>query len=282
MKLSEWRAASPLPLQETDMLIESVCGADKIHILSDAAVTELSAQAALSLDALCQKRLAGVPLQYLLGYAYFMGLKFMVSPHVLIPRPDTEILVWETAQWLRAQHRPAGLRVLDLCTGSGCVGIGILQEVGPGQICDLTMSDISEEALEVAKKNFSRLLYFPGNKKPAVQFVQSDYFHALQEQTFDLIVSNPPYIRKAVIGNLASEVKDYEPRIALDGGEDGLDAYRLIAAQAPGVLSKGGHIFLEIGYDQAEGAAAIFRPVFQNFELFKDFSGHARVIHVYN
>lgn len=277
MKLSEWRAASALPVQEKDLLIGHVCGLDKIHIITDAASIVLPEKAREALNGLQERRLRGEPLQYLLGCAYFMGMRFTVRPGVLIPRPDTEILVSEAVAYIR-RSGAAKCRVLDLCTGSGCVGISILRELAHECAVRLTMSDLSEEALAVAKENAASLLGGSGD----CIFVKSDFFASLRGMRFDAIVSNPPYIRTADIDTLKEEVRGHEPRIALDGGADGLDAYRVIARDAARFLKAHGHLFLEVGFDQAEAVSALFAPHFTHRELQKDLNGFGRVVHMYN
>lgn len=277
MKLSEWRAASALPSHETDLLIEHVCGLDRLHIMLDAPLRLLSFEEESELNTLHTRRANGEPLQYLLGYAYFMGYRFVVTPEVLIPRPDTEILVAEAVNCLRScgTRHP---RVLDLCTGSGCVGISILKESGTFSAPQMTLSDISEGALAAAKSNAQALL----GEGSQIQFRQSDFFKALGPAQFDLIVSNPPYIPGKVVDTLDPEVRKYEPRLALDGGADGLDAYREIALHAPDLLAEKGHLLLEIGYDQADTVPQLFSARFSHVKLVPDLNGIRRVVHLYN
>ena len=281
MKLSEWRAAAKLPPHETDQIIERVFGLDRLHIITDSAATELSEETVCLLRKMCDRRASGEPLQYILQYAYFMGLKFAVNPHVLIPRPDTEILVSESVKCIQEcrQTGYAPRSVLDLCTGSGCVGISILSELLPSADFDLTMSDLSRNALSVAKQNFDALVSKQWAR--SAEFLLSDYFAAFAGRKFDIIVSNPPYIRAEEIQRLDAEVYAYEPHMALDGGKDGLCAYRMIAGQAPCHLNTGGHILLEVGYDQAEEVAALFSKHFQHTEIIQDLNGWGRVVHAF-
>jgi len=276
MKLSEWRASSALPVREADLLIEHVCGLDKIHIVTEAASFVLSPEMLEALDRFQFRRLLGEPLQYLLGWAYFMGRRFLVCPDVLIPRPDTEILVAEAVRCFREAY-PAGGRILDLCTGSGCIGISILLELEK-QDAAMTMTDVSAQALAAAQKNYRRLL----NKEGAAAFIKSDFFAGLRGMRFDMIVSNPPYIKDAVIDTLAPEVRDYEPRIALSGGIDGLEAYRVIARDVKSFLRENGHLLLEVGYDQADEVRRLFAPLFTHADIKKDLNGFGRVLHMYN
>lgn len=220
-------------------------------------------EAAERYRALIRKRGCRVPLQYLTGSQAFMGYSFLVTEDVLIPRQDTEILV-ETAL---AYIRP-GMDILDLCTGSGCILLSILKLIpevsGVG-------TDVSEKALLVAEENRKRL-------GVAAEFQQSDLFKQV-EGAYDRILSNPPYIPSEVIGTLMEEVRGYEPRLALDGGEDGLCCYREIIRQSPGYLKSGGMLFLEIGYDQAEAVTGLMKQDFTGIHVVKDLAGLCRVVY---
>lgn len=203
------------------------------------------------------------PLQHILGYAYFMELKFLVNAQVLIPRPDTEILAEEA----RKQLYP-GDRVLDLCTGSGCILLSLLYA------CPKTKgtgADISREALEVARENSRRL------KLPA-DFIQSDLFENITGR-FQMIVSNPPYIPSDGIESLMEEVRRYDPRLALDGGADGLDFYRRLLKESPEYLTPGGALLLEIGSDQGAWVQAQMKEQgYRKVQIIKDLSGLDRVV----
>ena len=182
-----------------------------------------------------QKRAKRIPLQHILGTQEFMGLEFCVSPQVLIPRQDTETLVEQVLADLFPEKRTASdsgrLRLLDLCTGSGCIAIslGVLGNFG-----EITGADISREALKVAEKNRRHLLpdCVLEEKKMAFRLIESDVFEGLSGEIFDVIVSNPPYIPSGVIEGLEPEVRDHEPRIALDGDADGLKFYRKVAEES--------------------------------------------------
>lgn len=212
---------------------------------------------------LLQKRGRHVPLQYLTGVQIFMGYPFLVNEQVLIPRQDTEILVEEAVRHLRS-----GMEILDLCTGSGCILLSILKMV-PG-ICG-TGTDLSEGALETAGKNQENL-------GVSAAFVQSDLLEQVSGR-FDMILSNPPYIPSEEIGGLMEEVRDYEPRSALDGGADGLYFYRKITEQSPAYLKPDGMLFLEIGYNQAEAVTALMERDFTQIHVVKDLSGLDRVVY---
>lgn len=192
-----------------------------------------------------QRRGRREPLQQILGSTSFCGIEIGVSRAVLIPRPETEILAERAWRWLniRSESKGAAAVCLDLCTGSGCLALAV---AGHCQAAEIHASDISPEALVVARSNVTRL-GFPDR----VQFHEGDLFSALPEgRKFDLIISNPPYIPKAVIGSLEPEVRDYDPRLALDGGDDGLDFYRRIAREGAGWLESEGVLMLEIGDGQ--------------------------------
>ena len=213
-----------------------------------------------------QARAARVPLQYLTGKQDFTGLTFHVDERVLIPRQDTETLV----ELVLKENTDKKARILDLCTGSGCIAVS-LAVLGGYRKVDAV--DISEDALAAAEENGTRL----GGK---VRFLKSDLFSALDpEKKYDIITSNPPYIPTEVLNGLEPEVKDYEPRMALDGSEDGLAFYRRIAVAAPAFLRAGGRIYLEIGYDQ--GAAVeelLWNNGFARTRVVKDAAGRDRVV----
>lgn len=183
-----------------------------------------------------EKLTKGVPLQHITHTQEFMKMDFYVNENVLIPRPDTEILVEEVIQIARTMDKP---RILDLCTGSGAIAISIAKYVPNAVVYAV---DISEKALEVAMDNARRL-------KANVKFIKSNLFKDLKEMKFDIIVSNPPYIKKDDIQFLSDEVQK-EPEIALDGGYDGLDFYRKISRQAIEYLKFGSYLCFEIGFDQ--------------------------------
>ncbi|MCR4694815.1 MAG: peptide chain release factor N(5)-glutamine methyltransferase [Pseudobutyrivibrio sp.] len=214
--------------------------------------------------AVLEKRADHTPLQYITGDQDFMGLTFLVNENVLIPRQDTEDLVEHAIKCC-----PEGARVLDLCTGSGCV---IISLVAKKEGVSGLGTDISEKALEVAKVNAARLA--PGR----VDFVWGDMFEPVDGK-FDMILSNPPYIPSEVVDGLEPEVKDHEPRLALDGTQDGLFFYRTITSQAPAYLKEGGCLMVEIGYDQGEDVADLFTSAgFKNVEVIKDLAKNDRIV----
>lgn len=208
------------------------------------------------------RRKEHVPLQYITGEQEFMGLPFFVSPAVLIPRQDTEHLVEAAMPYC------GGKKVLDLCTGSGCIILSLAKLCGP---CFAAGADLSAEALLVAKKNATAL-------SVEAEFIQGDLFENVTG-VYDVIISNPPYIRTGEIAALMPEVRDYEPHMALDGDADGLHFYRRIAAKAGAYLREGGRIFFEIGCEQAQAVALLLEENgFREISVKKDYAGRDRVV----
>lgn len=220
-----------------------------------------------------EKRRRRIPLAQILGRQSFYGLDFFVNEDVLIPRADTECLVdlvLEDYADLAKQAGSSSLNILDLCTGSGCIGISVAKHL-PYQ--ELLLVDLSEKALAVAKKNAAKHL---GEN---VTFLQSDLLTEVQGEKFSLLLSNPPYIVSRVIPGLDREVSEYEPKLALDGGKDGLVFYRRIAKEAKAVLLPGARLYLEIGYDQGESVKDIFQKEgYEAVEVFPDLAGNPRVL----
>lgn len=212
-----------------------------------------------------QKVASGYPIQYITNKQEFMKMNFYVDENVLIPQPDTEILVEEV---IKKFNNKSNLKILDLCTGSGAIAISLAKYIKNAEVI---ASDISEEALKIASKNAIK-----NNVK--ISLVKSNMFENIF-QTFDIIVSNPPYIDKKTLKMLPADVK-CEPEIALDGGEDGLDFYRIIAENAHRYLQKGGYIFLEIGFNQKNDVINILEKQnkFKNIKCVKDFANNDRVI----
>ena len=213
-----------------------------------------------------EKLTKGVPLQHITHRQEFMKMDFFVDENVLIPRPDTEILVEEVIKIARKYNSP---RILDLCTGSGAIAISLKKFVPNA---DITAVDISEKALEIAQRNAKKL-------ETKINFLKSDLFDKLDNKKFDIIVSNPPYIRKDEIKKLSEEVQK-EPKIALDGGEDGLDFYRIITEQAINYLKTGSFLCFEIGYNQKNDVIKIIEDEqnYKNTYCKKDLYGNDRII----
>lgn len=213
-----------------------------------------------------EKLTKGVPLQHITHRQEFMKMDFFVDENVLIPRPDTEILVEEVIKIAQKYNSP---RILDLCTGSGAIAISLKKFVPNA---DITAVDISEKALEIAQKNAKKL-------ETKINFLKSDLFDKLDNKKFDIIVSNPPYIMKDEIKKLSEEVQK-EPKIALDGGEDGLDFYRIITEQAINYLKTGSFLCFEIGYNQKSDVIKIIEDEqnYKNTYCKKDLYGNDRII----
>ena len=241
------------------LLLEFVCGTDRNTLLVHGDRT-VSAEEQGRYEVLIAARAAHTPLQHLTGEQEFMGLTFRVNKDVLVPRQDTEILVEEA---LKNLHD--GMRILDLCTGSGCILLSLLQYSNE---CVGVGVDLSTQALAVAEENYERLR----KERPEMKalFLEGDLFQALDRQKaaeynetdsmgegYDMIVSNPPYIETDVIGTLMPEVREHEPVMALDGGKDGRSFYRRIVQGAGDHLKRGGMIFFEIGCEQAESVYEI-------------------------
>ena len=236
---------------------------------------EASDSAADEYEALIDRRLSHIPVQYITGIADFMGLRFLVNKNVLIPRLDTEFLVEEMLREVGD-----GSSVLDMCTGSGCILISLMRYKNGIKGVGV---DVSEEALDTARKNAERILGFRDTEPSrgtveGADWVLSDMFEKVTG-TYDHIVSNPPYIKSGVTEGLMPEVADHEPRSALDGGVDGLDFYRIIAREAPAYLNRHGRLYLEIGFDEAETVTELLRDGgFTEIEALRDYSGNYRVI----
>lgn len=210
-----------------------------------------------------------VPIQYIVNNQEFFGLDFYVNESVLIPQPDTEILVEETINLIQKMENIPNkkLKILDLCTGSGAIGISIAKNVEKSIVY---ASDISENALEIAKKNAM-------TNNIDINFIKSNLFENINEK-FNIIVSNPPYIETEVIKTLSEEVRK-EPVIALDGGIDGLDFYRKIAAEAKKYLENNGYLALEIGYNQKDTVEEILKQnSYKNIYSKKDFANNDRIV----
>ena len=249
---SRWIAEDTLGLSRSEM-----------HFETD---RSLSPEEHERLEALLQRRVQGEPVQYLLHSACFMGLNFYVDSRVLIPRQDTETLVEAVIVALRQLEKP---RMLDLCAGSGAIGLSVKTLV-PG--ADVTLADCSRDALEVVRENARRL-------GVDVEIRHGDLFRAVWHQKFDLIASNPPYIPTGDLPLLQREVQR-EPQLALDGGGDGLEFYRRIAADAPEHLNPGGSIYLEVGAGQADAVRALLTERMECAEAgaINDLNGIPRVV----
>ena len=221
--------------------------------------------------ALVRRHLAGEPVAYLIGEWEFYGLPLDIDRQVLIPRADTETLVDCALPFLRGQ---AGSRVLDLCAGSGCIGLAVASQVAD---CRVTLGDISEGALRICRQNIRR-----NDLSDRVAPLQVNAMAAPPRQlgTYDCILCNPPYIPTGDIAGLDVSVRDFEPHDALDGGEDGLDFYRIIAEKAPEHLKKGGVLMVEIGFDQKDAVKELLQDTgrFEKIVGLKDLAGKDRIV----
>ena len=249
------------------LLLEAVCGTDRNDLLVHGEQT-VAPEAEEKYLNWIRQRAEHIPLQQLTGEQGFMGLTFNVNEHVLIPRQDTEILVEEV---LKELHD--GMRVLDMCTGSGCILLSLLHYSND---CEGLGVDLSAEALEVAGRNVLKVL--TPEKAEHAHFLQSDLFEKV-EGKFEIIVSNPPYIASAEVEKLMPEVRDHEPRMALDGTEDGLYFYRRIIEEAGKHLVSSGMIFFEIGYDQGQAVSELMRTEgYCEVQVVQDYAGLDRVV----
>jgi release factor glutamine methyltransferase len=243
MLTAQLKTATESPELDARLLIGAVLGLDLTGLVAAAAIRRLTDDEAALLDGFARRRRAGEPVARILGTKEFWGLPLSLGSATLVPRPDTETIVEAALEILRADHdRDRPLRIVDIGTGSGAILLALLSEWpeawGVG-------TDISEAALRTARANAAGL-----GLAPRTAFVAGDYAAALSG-AFDLVVSNPPYVRSGDIDALAAEVRDHDPRRALDGGADGLDAYRRIAPQAARLLKPGGSVVLEVGYGQS-------------------------------
>lgn len=203
------------------------------------------------------------PLAYLIKKAPFFGTNFIVDKNVLIPRMETEQLLELIIKENKNKHN---LKILDMCTGSGCIAIILKKNLD----CSVTAVDVSYQAINIAQKN-AKL------HNTEICFIKSNMFDKIDDK-YDIIVSNPPYIATDEISNLDSSVKDYEPIMALDGGKDGLDFYRIIAEQAPRFLKTQGLLYLEIGYNQGKSVPKLLDKNFENVLVKQDYDKHDRIV----
>ncbi len=260
------RVGIPEAKLDARLLLEYVCGTDHSTLFAHPD-REVSSEETGRYEEFIARRADREPVAYIIGTWDFMGLTFSVNKSVLIPEQDTEILVEEAMRYLED-----GMRVLDLCTGSGCIGLSLINYTNNTTV---TCTDISGDALEVARANAVDL-----GLSDRANIICTDLFPDKSEEKYDIVVSNPPYIETGVIDTLAPEVKDYEPRLALDGDEDGLIFYRRIIDNVGDYLYSSGYLFLEIGYDQGEAVVKLMESngKFHDIEVIKDYSGNDRVV----
>ena len=246
------------------IIIASVLNVNKEYLLTHED-KELEKKAINRINKDIHRLIKGDPIQYIIQKQEFFGLSFFVDKNVLIPQPDTEVLVEEVIKILKKTNNP---KILDLCTGSGAIAVSLKKNMPQSKII---ATDISKKALKIAKRNAKK--HFS-----EIQLIKSDLFKKIN-QKFNLIVSNPPYIKTKAIKTLDKEVQK-EPHIALDGGQDGLKFYKQIIEQAYKYLEDNGHLCLEIGYDQKEEVINLIKQNgnYKNINLKKDYAGNYRVI----
>ena len=254
------------PRREAISLLTFATGREKAFVYAHPE-HELSADDVRTLDAILQRRAAREPLQYITGRQEFYGREFVVTPDVLIPRPETEMVVEQSIALLKDTSS-----ICEVGVGSGCIAISILAEVNGAQAVGL---DVSPRALAVARRNAER-----HGVADRLRLVESDVFDRLgRDGRFDLIVSNPPYVPVRDLDGLQAEVRDFEPVIALTDGGDGLSVVRRIVDQAPMFLVNGGYLLIEIGFDQSERVAGLFSSdIWQRPELLPDLQGIPRLV----
>ena len=250
---------------EAELMVMSVMKMDRTRLVLNGKLPVMP-QHTYRMNKMIERRKKGEPLQYILGETEFMSLDFFVREGVLIPRSDTEILVETVIDKIGDKKTT----VADICTGSGCIGISIAHYK---KNTDVELFDISDVALETAEKNIKR-----NNMSDRVKSYKMDILNEYPKKKYDVVVSNPPYIEKAVIETLQTEVKDYEPRIALDGGEDGLVFYRRITKTAHNFFKKGVLLEFDIGYNQGESLRGLMQNDFYHTEVIKDLNDNDRVV----
>jgi release factor glutamine methyltransferase len=252
---------------ESQILLAHALGCPKIQLYVRIE-EEPSEQVRNTYREMIKKRSEGMPVAYLVGFREFYSLEFKVTPDVLIPRPETETLVLEALNAIKPLTNP---RILDLGTGSGCIAISLAKQRKTAQ---LTAVDQSTAALAIASENAQK-----HGVAEQINFLEGDLFEPVGPPSFDLIVSNPPYITTSDIATLDADVRDHEPQKALDGGADGLDFYRRIAAQAAAYLTPGGFLFLEIGSTQQQDVQTLLTQAQLTLgPSFKDRGGLPRVV----
>ncbi len=255
---------------ESGIIMHSVFGFDALGLIMNSK-TEAAPDKTETALHYARRYASNEPLEYIIGTQEFMSLEFDVNPSVLIPRADTETLVERIIAECKSAAKP--VRILDIGAGSGCIGISIAHYTDNTQITEI---DISETALETAQKNAVK-----NGVDKRIKFIRCDILNEMpdiSEGLFDIVVSNPPYIETAVIDTLDSNVRDFEPHTALDGGDDGLIFYRRITGIAPQILTAGGILAYEIGYDQGGSVSALMQNDFDSIEVIKDLCGNDRVV----
>jgi release factor glutamine methyltransferase len=255
------------PRREAGSLLAFALGKDRTFLITRAG-DELSAAEETRFHALLERRAGREPFQYIAGRQEFYGLEFLVTPDVLIPRPETEMIVENAIEVLHALEKA---RFCEVGVGSGCISVAVLVNVPRASASGL---DISEKALEIALTNAER-----HRVSQRLELKKSDVFSALNEEKFDLVVSNPPYIPRADIARLQAEVRDFEPLTALTDGADGLSIIETIVRGAPRFLKRGGSLLMEIGHTQSEAVENMFDGrVWRRAEILPDLQGIPRTV----
>ena len=264
----ELEEISPTPRLDVETLLQKVLGVDRLYILLNLERV-LSEDEEQLFNKFINERLNNRPIAYIVENREFMGLDFFVKEGVLIPRPDTEVLVEEVIELAK---KKGAKNILDIGTGSGAITVSLAKYL---ENVKVTSVDISDIALEIGKRNA-----ISNEVDDRINFVKSDLFTNIDKETkFDIIVSNPPYIKREVIDTLDKQVKDYEPYNALEGGEDGLDFYRQITKESIDYLKQGGILAYEVGHDQAEDVSEIMKSYgYTKIYKKKDIQGIDRVV----
>ncbi|MEO6724550.1 MAG: peptide chain release factor N(5)-glutamine methyltransferase [Blastocatellia bacterium] len=263
------RAASvPNDLLDAQTLLAEALGKDRTYLIVNFN-QQLSDELLLRYQTLIERRALGEPLQYITGHQEFFGLEFLVTPDVLIPRPETEIIVEETIRLIHQTNIPEPV-ILDVGTGSGCIAVTLARELPTAHVI---ACDISPAALNVARRNAAK-----HGLEERMQFIESDLLSAFPEKNFaGFILSNPPYVAVNELPALQREVRDWEPHIALSDFADGLSLYRRLLAEAPARLKPGGYLICELGYTQSEAVSAMIdRRVWDEARLLEDLQGIPR------
>ncbi len=261
-------------LPDAEMLVFSAVNRDRLDAYIEN--PEITSVDSAKVRRLLQRRVKGEPVQYIIGHIEFLGLCIRVGKGVLIPRPETELLVEEVIRAIRGQQSAVSsktvksLSLLDLCTGTGCIALSLAREFPDAEVYG---TDLSKEALAYAKKNAK------ANTIRNIRFSQGPLFEPMKGKKFDIITANPPYIRRDEIETLQPEIRDWEPVAALDGGMDGMDFYWAILSAASGFLNPNGFIFLELGYDQTEDVQKIARAEgFREITVINDYAEIGRIL----
>ena len=261
---------------KANMLLQYILKMNKIELLTNKDL-EVSKTNIEKFNIYITEVSKGMPVQYLTNKQEFMKLNFYVDKNVLIPQPDTEILVEEALikvqeienKQKETRSKSESIKILDLCTGTGAIGISLYKY---GKNVEIYASDISKKAIEIAKRNAIA-------NNANIEFILSDMFEQISMCDFDIIVSNPPYIKTDVIKKLSKEVQN-EPHIALDGGNDGLNFYKIICSEAYKYVKNGGYIMVEIGYDQKDEVIELFNKIrhYKEIQSIQDLAGNNRVV----